>query len=275
MRSIGLSRTISRGSLAILLLTAVLLQIVPSTAYADAVVYPNNNFMRRHLDDCKPHNRSYYANGSKGYTAFRREPGSFFTVGVKPNGEVVFISYTYEYHGSLWGIAYMQYGDDDGAWLKMDELVEVYDSDAFVADHHDEVHPYTGDSQSLAMEPVLVSYTWPGSGELCQTNPRVDDDNWSVAYAYTDSQGREWLAWEFLYGRQQACWVCADEPANRAIEAFNPAPAIDFYPSVKPNIIAANLGVVAVCGVAVAALGLVSFMLIRRFSKPARRADHS
>lgn len=257
---------------AFLLLAAFILLAVPLTAYADVLVEPNNDFYARHRDECTSLNRSFYANGEGGSVSLKKQPGSKAEVAAVENGEVLYIMFTYNHKGELWGVVELYtpdkpYNQWPTGWIPMNQLLLVYDYISFAEEHGADFYPYTGSYDALNTAKEIVFWAWPGSGNAQGSLEAVADENFQVSHAYKDAQGREWGFVGYWYGRRNA-WVCLSDPANRDIPAFNPAPTPVLWHAGAANAQKGGLSVPIFSIILVAALVVGTAILIRVLWKP-------
>ena len=209
---------------------AALVLALPITVSADVIPEPSNSFYTRNSSNCVPLQRSFYANGADGCVSLRAEPGSASEVAVFENGSELFIMFTYNKRGVIWGVTEV-FETRQSGWIPMDDLLLVYDYISFEEDYHDELYVFSGTYEVLAAITDLIFWTWPGSGEI----DRILEARWrnspehEIAFlegekpAYKDAEGREWVFIPYLFGRTNA-WICLDDPLNMDIPAFHPAP---------------------------------------------------
>jgi len=122
------------------------------------------------------------------------------------------------YGGEFWGFTY-----EFSGWIKLDQMLVMYDYVAFEEDHRDEFYPYDGDFTQIKEARSAIAWAWPGSDAHIWTYEDLETENFRVSYAYKDNEGREWGFVTYLYGGRNI-WVCLSDPLNRDIPAFNPAP---------------------------------------------------
>ena len=191
--------------------------------YADVLVEPDNDFYARHGAQTVYLGRSFVANGEDGHVAIKYEPGSRDDIASLENGEVVYMQYSCLYDGEFWGFTFEYSG-----WIKLDQMLVLYDYVAFAEDYNDEFYPYNGDYKEIKESGAVIAWPWPGADTLLWTVENVATTNFYATYAYKDIQGREWGFVTYLYGNQNI-WVCLSEPLNRNLPAFNPKPEPDVW----------------------------------------------
>lgn len=215
-------------------------------SHADVIVEPDNDFYTRNAGRCEMLFRGFCVNGKDGFVVFRTEPGASDEVARINNGAVVYIQYTYDHHGEIWGVTGFDWSDTynrwASGWAPMDQLLLMYDYISFAEDHESELLNFNGNCDALIEAKNIVCWTWPGSGEYTWIleSPYKDnliDIEWMregrynhVTRSYEDGDGRVWV---FIQGagiRNQ--WVCLSDPSNIDIPAFNPAPETVLGPAV-------------------------------------------
>ena len=150
----------------IITLMTVCFLLMPSfVAYADVIVEPENNFYTRHRNQIIYLGRSFSANGEDGFVSVKKEPGSKNEISKLQNGEVVYIQYSCLYDGEFWGILTYVGTPNDGktGWIKLDEMLVLYDYVAFEEEHFDEIYPYNGDYAEIKETRSAIAWPWPGA----------------------------------------------------------------------------------------------------------------
>jgi hypothetical protein len=193
--------------------------MTPLAAYADMAVEPGNNFFKQHQNQIIFLGRSFAANGENGSVAVKKAPGARGNMARIKNGEVIFISSSCLYDGDFWGFTFAHSG-----WIKLEQMLVLYDYVAFEEDHLDELYYYTGDYAEIKETRSAIAWPWPGADALLWTFEDLDAENFTVSCTYKDHDGREWGFVTYLYGSRNI-WVCLSDPLNRDIPVFNPAPA--------------------------------------------------
>jgi len=209
---------------------------------ADLLLEPwNNNFYDRNKNRCVQMMRMFYTNGEDGYVYVSSEPGPGNRIHSYTNGVKVYIQYTYDHNGEIWGVMETRTGSQDpeliSGWIPMEQLRIVYDQTSFTEDFKHEFYTYTGDP--LPLENDLVIWEWPGSGNVKwvrQFDPRQAEieESWLKSNTtYRDSEGREWVQIAYFYAHRDN-WICFSDPSNEEIPAFNPAPDPMLWPAAHP-----------------------------------------
>ena len=248
-----------------------------SIAYADIIIEPDNDFYKQHQGQINTLGRSFVANGESGSVGVKKEPGARSDWNRLQNGEAVYIQYSCLYNGAYWGITEWV-GDKTGGkfgWVKLDEMLVLYDYVSFDEDHLDEFYAYRGDYAAITETRAALAWPWPGSEAPLWTVEDLDTENFRVSHAYTDEQGREWGFVNYLYGSRNI-WVCLSEPLNRDIPVFNPTPAPARWVSETVHINIEESGnieesenqTIVLIIVLVAAWAIGTVVLIKVFWKP-------
>ena len=201
-----------------ILITALL--IMPaSIAFADVIIEPENDFYYEHQDKMVYLARSFVANGDLGSVKVVKEPGAKDSTSSFDNGVILYVQYSCLYDGEYWGYILGPEG-----WVKMDQLLVLYDYVAFYEDHAGEFYNYTGDFSEIQKAKSAVVWPWPGADEYLWTLSDINPDSFGVAYAYKDSEGREWGFINYYYANRDI-WVCLSDPLNKDLPVLSPAPA--------------------------------------------------
>jgi len=146
------------------------------------------------------------------------------------NGTVVHMQYSCLYGGDFWGLS-LEYS----GWIKLGEMLVLYDYVAFEEEYRASFYSYGGDYAEIKKARSAIAWSWPGSGILLWTFEDLDTDSLRAAYAYTDAEGREWGFVMYLYGSRNI-WFCLSDPLNRDIPAFHPMPEPSVWESETPHI---------------------------------------
>ena len=238
-------------------------------AYADIIYEPENDFYVKHRSYMVYLNRSFTANGESGDVALKTSPGSDSEVYPLRNGSTTHIQYSCLYNGEYWG-----YSPELSGWLKLDQMLVLYDYVSFNEDHFDEFYAYKGDCEKITESGGAIVWPWPGAKTPLWTFEGLDVDHYDISTAYIDSEGREWGFAEYIYGYRNI-WICLSDPLNLNLPALTPAPepAVWVSETVHVNIAAAEnaldnvsptlIVIIALVAVIVAATAI----LIRAFWK--------
>jgi len=227
-------------------------------------------------------NRRFYANGENGYVSVKKEPGSRNEVAVIENGKICWIQFTYSHNGEDWGITKSYISADeisfgDGVWvtgwIPMSQLLLAYDYISFDSEYSHEYYTYDGSYEAVKEAEKIVFWAWPGSGLVTgsiikEHLPPGIEEYFDESITYKDERGREWGFIGYAWGHRNA-WVCLDNPENEEIEAFNPPPGPELWPSPSEDApIKSGLPMPTLIIILVAALVIGTAILIRVFWIP-------
>ena len=186
-------------------------------AYADVINEPNNEFYKQHRNEIIYLGRNFTAKGADGFASVLIEPGSGRETGRLLNGEEVYLQYSCLYKGNYWGFAVQHSG-----WIKIDDLLVLYDYIAFDEEHLYDFYVYDGDYAAIRETRSAVAWPWPGADAPLWTLEDLDAERLWIRRAYMDEYGREWGFVAYSYGSWNI-WICLSEPLRRDLPAFNPA----------------------------------------------------
>ena len=210
----------------IVFLLICIMALMPHIAYADVIFEPTDvredlesDFLRHNRNHILNLARTFLTNGEGGSVAVKAEPGAMREMTTIQNGVLVYMNYSCLYDGEFWGFSYEHLG-----WMRLDQMLVLYDYVAFEEDHLDELYIYYGDFAELAQAGAAIIWPWPGADAPLWTIEGLDAENFSVEFAYRDAENREWGFLIYLYGSRNV-WICLSEPLNRDIPVFNPAPS--------------------------------------------------
>ena len=272
---------------ALLFLTIGFLQILTPTAQADILIEPHNDFYYRHRQECQRVDRNFITNGERGFVSLKAEPGSQDEVIQISNGQILYIILTYNQQGKIWAATEVHSPDDPNnpwlnGWIPLEDLLLEYDYISFAEDHQNEIYLFDHDSyyDKLPTNGDLVFWSWPGSGKLAwllEEDWRSSDSEeyWlQPSQGYTDSSGRQWGFFAYIYGVKNI-WACLNDPTNKDIPAFNPAPEpqlkqpseTDIQPADTVDLLD-NSGLLKLIIILIAALAVVTATLIHILWKP-------
>jgi len=204
----------------LLLFMLFLILAPPLTASADVLIEPDNSFYKQYSTQCVYLGRNYCTNGADGSIDLKKEPGAKGEICQIKNNEILYAEYSCLYDGEYWGLT--TFAGESG-WVKMDQLVVIYDYVSFEEEHLDEFYQYTGDFSEIKEAGAAIVWAWPGSGKSLWTISDLDAETVHISRAFKDEQGREWGFVPYLYGSKNF-WVCISDPVNRDIPVFNPEP---------------------------------------------------
>ena len=124
------------------ILVASFLLLPAIAAYADAIAEIDNDFYNRNGGDCVYLGRNFHAAGET--VSIKKAPRSGETVAVAASDETIYIDYSCLYKGEFWGFTQRHDG-----WVKLDELLVLYDYVAFEEEYWEEFYSYQGDYAAL------------------------------------------------------------------------------------------------------------------------------
>ena len=241
----------------VLALLFTLLLLVPSLAFGDVIVEPDNSFYRTHQQECQHREgRTFLANGPEGSLNLYTAPNGTVAETLK-NGAAFYCQWTYtDKQDAVWG-----FSERHGAWAPLGYTLIEYDYLAFREEHASEIKAPSG-STSVQYQTVYL-YRYPGA-----PNPlEMGNLDLTAEQLYTDEQGRQWGYVSYIYGIRNK-WFCLDDPANSQLtgEAKAAVPSGYKAPEKLPTV--SNRGVIAavVGGVALVTLVIV-LILFRRKKK--------
>jgi len=252
------------------LITSIL--VMPAViAYAD-VISVDNGFFHKHESEMTYSGRYYVVDAEDGSTSVMDEPGKGRGIVPLNNGQLIWIYKTYLYEGELWGYATWYHG-----FIKLDQLLELYDHVAFAEEHADEFYPYHfGNYLEIERTNTAIGWPWPGAGDFLFKFEEADMKKLKVQYVYRDADGREWGFVEEL-GAIMSFWVCLTDPLNEDIPVFHPSPDpydwISFHKKIEIAVFVStipenNAAALFVTSALVIVLIAGTAVLIRRFWKP-------
>jgi len=207
----------------------IVLLLLPSVAaYADLIYEPyNNDFYNRHKSECVHMNRSFIANGPKGYVAIYSEPNGK-ALGGTENDSVFRVNFTYDYDGVIWGIVTYSVSDAGDAtlvpggygsdgWVRMSDMILRYDYISFEEEHADRIEDtyvnYDILGEGLSQ---LCLYEYPGGGLVHTIKPETEYPEMNIhvlTKSYVGDGGRTWAYGAYNRGIRNY-WVCLTDPEN-------------------------------------------------------------
>jgi hypothetical protein len=239
--------------------------LMPSlAAYADVLFEPQNDFYEQHSRHILYLGRSFIVSSADGSAAVRNAPGERTSTGKIQSGEIIYLEFSCLYDGDFWGFAPRHDG-----WIKIEELLVLYDYIAFEEEHLNTLYRYEGDYGGIAETRSALVWAYPGADAPLYTLENLDMDSFRIAHAYMDEDEREWGFVAYLYGSRNS-WVCLSEPLNRDLPAFNSPRAPEPWDSdtEHTNIPKTADSVLAIIVVLVAALVTGTTVLIKILWKP-------
>ena len=239
----------------ILALVFALVLLLPSLAFADVIVEPDNSFYRTHKEECQHREgRTYLAKGPDGSLNLYTAPGGTVAETLQ-NGAAFYCQWTYtDKQGFVWG-----FSERHGAWAPLGYTMVQYDHIAFRKEHADKI---TAPTNTMTIECKSVYlYEYPGAPNPLQ----MGNLDLMAEQLYTDEQGRQWGYVSYIYGIRNK-WFCLDDPASDQLSGEKKADVPSGYEAPEMLPAASNRGVIAavVGGVALVTLAVVLLVFRRR-----------
>lgn len=239
----------------ILALLFVLLLLVPSLAFGDVIVEPDNSFYRTHQKECQHREgRTYLADGPDGTLNLYTAPDGTVAETLK-NGTAFYCQWTYtDKQGVVWG-----FSERHGAWAPLGYTLAQYDHIAFRQEHANKIS--VPDERAAVLYKTVYLYEYPGA-----PNPlEMGDLDLTAEQLYTDEQGRQWGYVSYIYGIRNK-WFCLDDPANGQLMGEKKAAVPSGYdvPGELPAVSNRSVMAVAVGGVALVTLAVVLILFRRK-----------
>ena len=243
----------------LIILVLCIIIAAPNAVYADALATSSNSFFDRHASDIIFLGRNFVADGEGGSVAVKKAPGSAGEIYKIENGDIVFVQYSCLYGGNYWGFIYTIPG-----WVRLDQMLVLYDNISFIEDHRDEFYSYEGTYDELEKTGGAIAWSWPGSGAQLWINEGMDSGGFMNSYTWKDPEGREW---GFAPGYQgfSDSWVCLSDPMNGDIPAFNPPPPPEVWVSETEHVdLSKSLNpMILLVVILVAAVAIVTILIIK------------
>lgn len=238
-----------------LALLFTLLLLLPSVAFADVIVEPENGFYRTHQRECQhQEGRTYLTNGPDGEMNLYTAPGGTVAQTLK-NGVSFFCQWTYtDKEGIVWG-----FSERHDAWAPLGYTLVQYDHIAFLQEHSNEIAP-AADRTAANYETAFL-YEYPGAPHPI----RMDNVDLMAEQLYADAQGRQWGYVSYIYGIRNK-WFCLDDPANGDLTGEKKAPLSSGFEAPKSLPAGSNTAVIAgvVGGVSLITLAVVLMLFCRK-----------
>ena len=199
----------------VLMVTTLLALCTP--ARADVLWEPENDFYKKHADQCDYIGRQFYANGDEGFITLWDAPEGTRVVQQFRNGYTLWLYYQYEdwVCAVVWG--------DEGeivGWAPMEDFVLKYDYLSFAEEYADEIHPYDAQFEGCdGNVEEIVFYDYPGAPtpkDVWEAEEVLDQltDTGYIDSTFIDEEGRTWGYVAYLFGSRNL-WFCLDEPDGR------------------------------------------------------------
>ena len=175
-----------------------------TTAFADVIIEPEDDFYMSHGEECEYIDRVYIAAGANGVTKVYESPEDATVLTEVPNGEEIRLTYQWN--------DWFYYHNADMGWVHSDDVSLKYDHTSFLADHQATDHENTNYSV-----PMVQMYTYPNSGDCYEMTESIDYATIGESFSkgYVDDAG---LQWGYIgYYMQHNGWVCVDDPMNKSL----------------------------------------------------------
>ncbi len=235
-----------------LLLSFLLFLGLSVSALADVIYEPEEEFFRKHEDECYYENRDYIVAGADGYAVLQNTPEGGGYVNV-PNGEVYRVTWIWDGGDEgLWGL--VSYYDEpyqlwQDRWLPLADAEVKYDAISFAQEHGSEfLTPENGETLDLSRYGSMQLWPYPGAEAPFASFGWTGEDAWlseapddlTFYTLYKDAAGRTWGNLGYLYGYRNF-WVCLTDPEAASFgdpEAPAPteAPANTESPASAPTV---------------------------------------
>ena len=244
--------------IAVLLLTLVFGLVLALPALADVIFEPEDDFFKKHREECGYVNRNYYSDGEGGSVTFYRAPDGKKEAAAVPNGELFHVDFVWNGDGSgAWALAYNHNAKGEGkvGWAPMTQLRVQYDAESFREEFGGEIRELSeGEALPLKDFPKMQLWPYPCAAAPDNCFDWSGKKDWgdpaeplTFRTVYEDPSGLRWGYVGYLYYIRDR-WVClsapdaedpwaalgAARPADPG-EASRPAPAPDPAPTAVPS----------------------------------------
>lgn len=191
---------------------------------ADIIMEPDDDFYRDHMADCHYEDRAYLANGVKGLAHVYESPENSKIKFGLDNGLIATVLCIYEdSEGIQWGFVDTEKG---GGWLMLDEVLLVYDCEAFMDEHYAEItNVDTVLSDEYAGEEINY-WEYPGAAEPDGTITCENEEPVYISHCYTDEKGHQWGYFGYYFGCKSK-WVCMDDAQADYEDLYQVAPSTE------------------------------------------------
>ena len=246
-------------SLLVLLLVPTMVISCAIPASADMFWEPDSEFWHEHHNEVEDAEHPYEFAGENGSVAFYSRPGKTVLEEV-PNGDGLYIKYTWFDGTELWGCTNTEskkYGRRIDVWVRMIDMLRIYDDVQFRLDHAEEIERNADLSVEFEAVKRFPSPNGPEQDAVMIENPIDLNFRW----LYTDEAG---LRWGGRSAHKSVDWYCIDEPL---IEG---APERKYILSQEQEARAASKErqkTLILASVLVAAVVIVTVVLIRKIPK--------
>lgn len=213
-------------------------------AFADVIWTPEDDFFKAHQSECTLEKRNYYINSRDGYADLQTSPVSEKTVARAKNGAQVSVGFTYEKNGVKWGVVsysvsenkknWLKWDKESGVgWVRMSDLLLIYDEQSFETDHGKEFTKYDGSFDKLcaSADQRVIVWSYPGSGVISADMKTLDQSYSALkpSAMWMDANGRVWGKIDYYKGIRG--WACLSDPANENLPVTEHS--YTFYPTAS------------------------------------------
>lgn len=205
-----------------LLLCALFLALPLTVARADLIYEPEDEFYRRHRDECVYANAPYEVLAPNGAANLYKSPESKEVLSTIDNGNRLNISYIYAPEdGPRWGSTTIKNAKNEwvDVWVPMDYLWRAYDSDLFYEDYSAELYEGEAVLDFDTLSGSAIFYDYPGSTVIAREMSKDwVDGTVTLTQLFQDEAGT-WGYLPYYYGKVDG-WVCVDNPSATPEELY-------------------------------------------------------
>lgn len=227
-----------------MLTAAVCVLALTVSAFADVIWTPEDDFFKDHQSECKVEKRNYYINSRDGWADLQISPVNEKTVARAKNGAEVTVGFTYEKNGVKWGVVYYNVGENKKdwtkwdkesgvGWVKMSDLLLIYDEQSFEEEHGKEFTAYDGSFDKLcaSSDQRVIVWSYPGSGVIAGDLKTLDQKYSALkpSAVWMDANGQVWGKIDYYKGTRG--WACLSDPANESLPVTEHS--YTFYPAAS------------------------------------------
>lgn len=254
--------------LLVLLLVPAMVISCALPASADLFWEPDSEFWHEHYNEVEEAEHAYEFAGENGSVAFYSRPGKA-VLKEFPNGDWLFINYTWFDGTELWGCARADWEGTDytDGWVRMIDMLRIYDGTQFIEDHDAEIER----NVDLSVEFEAVKrFPYPNGPE--QDTRMLDP--YKIDFLYTDEAG---LRWGGEYEHRSWNWYCLDEPLIEGVpeREYVLSPEQEARAAAKERQKTLLLAAVLVAAVVIVTVALIHKLPKRKESAPKGEDDPS
>ena len=188
------------------LLTVLLAVLVPVHTLADTIYLPGESFYSQHIDEIKPENKDYTANGPSGQLKGYKSPEKAEIIETVKNGEVLYIRGAYQDVARiLWG--YYEDADRTSYWVPMDYLLTPFTGEMFLEQYKEDLKEISREAADTKADSDWHGFPYPGADQY-ETVPAGESIG-ILTYEYTDASG---IFWNGYVKDGQTVWVPKEDP---------------------------------------------------------------